>query len=318
MRPGTLPLLLCLLWMMTGCYKVSDTIQPKIDYLAQESYLRQLPPTFHSLSTEERREGWGKEYLIAQKFARELDFYRAITTFKRAEFLLPEREQRRFEEIQYQILLSYYLGKRYHEVLQVFDRSHLYNLNASFPAYHDLLLILYESYLKMGQREKSEYTLKILQHHYPETAKRVQLSTMLLEGNFEALKKEAEEEPSIAPCVTALSDNYYAKKKSVSKAQWANALIPGAGYLYVGQKQSAITSFLLNTLFIYAAAHFYMKGNIAAGILTTSFEMGWYFGGIYGAGEAAKQYNEHLYAQQAYPILTHNRLFTVLMLKYGF
>lgn len=303
---------------MAGCYKVPDTIQPQIDYLAQESYLKQLPPSFGPLSIGERGEEWGREYLIAQKFARELDFYRAITTFKRAEFLLPERAQQRFEEIQYQILLSYYLGKRYHEVVQFFDRSHLYHLNASFPAYHDLLLILYESYLKVGQREKSDYTLQILQHHYPETAKRVQLSTVLLEGDFKALKQEAVEEPSIAPCAIALINNYHAKKRSVSKAQWANALIPGAGYLYVGQRQSAITSFLLNTLFIYAAVHFYTKGNVAAGILTTSFEMGWYFGGIYGAGEAAKQYNEHLYARQAYPILTHNGLFPVLMLKYGF
>lgn len=118
--------------------------------------------------------------------------------------------------------------------------------------------------------------------------------------------------------LTNLLTSYDAKKKSPCKAQFANGILPGAGYLYVGQKQAALTSFLLNGLFIYAAVYFYTNGNVAAGVITTSFEMGWYFGGIYGAGEAAKYYNERLYERQAYPALSYNKLFPVLMLKYGF
>ena len=108
------------------------------------------------------------------------------------------------------------------------------------------------------------------------------------------------------------------KKKSVSRAQTYNAILPGAGFLYVGQKQSALTSFLLNGLFIWASIHFYSKGNYAAGAVFTSLETGWYFGGIYGAGESAKLYNERLYEKEAYPILNSGGFFPVLMLRYGF
>lgn len=316
MRAKLLVSLLFLL-ALAGCYKVPDKIEPQVNYSVQDRYLKSLPAAFPPLSEEEKREEWGKEYLIAQKFSRELDLYRAITTFKRAEFLLPPGYPQRLEEIQYQIILSYYLGKRYDDVIQTFDHSVLYNANASFSAYCDLLVIMYDSYSETGQQDKALYVFRIIQHHYPDIAKKLELSTAFLEGDLNKLREEERIEPP-KPFLTHFLESYDAKKKSVSKAQWANALLPGAGYLYVGQRQAALTSFLLNTLFIYAAVQFYSHGYIAAGIITTSFEMGWYFGGIYGAGEAAKYYNEWLYEKQAYPVLNRQKLFPVLMLKYGF
>ncbi|MCB1116342.1 MAG: tetratricopeptide repeat protein [Chlamydiia bacterium] len=300
-----------------GCYRVPDKIEPQVNFSVQDKYLKSLPPPFPPLSPSEREEAWGKEYLIAQKFAENLDLYRAITTFKRSEFLLPPGHQHRLEEIQYQILLSYYLGKRYEDVTQEFVHSALYTATKTFPAYHDLLVILYESYLEIGDTEKSEYVLRVIEHHYPETAKKLRLSTVLIEGNLDELRMAERCDPS-KTYIHELLSTYDAKKKSVSKAQTLNAIIPGAGYLYVGQKQSALTAFLLNGLFIWAAVHFYTHGHLAAGIITTSFEAGWYFGGIYGAGESAKYFNERLYEKLAYPELSKNRLFPVLMLKFGF
>ncbi|QVL58034.1 MAG: tetratricopeptide repeat protein [Simkaniaceae bacterium] len=305
------------LFFLAGCYRVPDKIEPQVNFSVQDKYLKSLPPAFPPLTPQERGEPWGQEYLIAQKFAEHLDLYRAITTFKRSEFLLPAGHPTRLEEIQYQILLSYYLGKRYEEVAQEFTHSALYTATKTFPAYHDLLIIMYESYLEVGDEEKAEYVLRVIQHHYPETAKKLELSTIMIEGDLDEIRLAERGDPS-KTYLTNLLDNYDAKKKSVSKAQTLNALLPGAGYLYVGQKQSALTSFLLNGLFIWAAVHFYTNGHLAAGIITTSFEAGWYFGGIYGAGESAKLYNERLYEDLAYPALNRNGLFPVLMLKYGF
>ncbi len=315
MKRILLPLLI--LFFFAGCYRVPDKIEPQVNFSVQDKYLKSLPPAFPPLTPVERKEPWGQEYLIAQKFAEHLDLYRAITTFKRAEFLLPAGHQTRLEEIQYQILLAYYLGKRYEEVTQEFTHSALYTATKTFPAYHDLLIIMYESYLEVGDEEKAEYVLRVIQHHYPETAKRLELSTIMIEGNLDQIRLAEREDPS-KTYLTELLNNYDAKKKSVGKAQTLNAVLPGAGYLYVGQKQSALTSFLLNGLFIWAAVHFYSHGHIAAGIVTTSFEAGWYFGGIYGAGESAKLYNERLYEEHAYPALNRNGLFPVLMLKLGF
>jgi hypothetical protein len=309
--------LILALFALVGCYRASDKIEPQVSYSVQDKYLKSLPPVFPPLTPLERGEAWGQEYLIAQKFAEHLDLYRAITSFKRSQFLLPPGKETRLEEIQYQILLSYYLGKRYEEVTQEFIHSALYTATKSFPAYHDLLIIMYESYLETKDEEKADYVLRVIDHHYPETAKKLRLSTVMIEGDLEGIRLAKRGDPS-KTYLTDLLNEYDAKKKSVSKAETLNAILPGAGYLYVGQKQSALTSFFLNGLFIWAAVHFYTHGHLAAGIITTSFEAGWYFGGIYGAGESAKLYNERLYEKSAYPAMNRNGLFPVLMLKFGF
>ncbi len=304
------------LFALTSCYRVPEKIEPQVSFSVQEQYIKQLPSPFPELTSEEKLQPWATEYLIAQRFADELDLYRAVTSFKRAEYLLPPAERERLVQIQYQILLSYYLGKRYDSVVETFQRSELQKTNSSFTAYHDMLVMLYESYSQVDDDKKADQVLRAMSHYYPETAMKLRLGTALQEGDLETLSTEAEK-GSHETEIRDLLESYDAKKKSVSKAQTLN-LLPGAGYLYVGQKQSALTAFLLNGLFIAASVHFFNKGHIAAGIITTSFEMGWYFGGIYGAGEAAKLYNERLYETKAYPIMNQNGLFPVLSLRYGF
>lgn len=86
----------------------------------------------------------------------------------------------------------------------------------------------------------------------------------------------------------------FAKKNHYNPgtARLLNALLPGAGYYYVGQKNTALTSFCLNVLFTAAAYRFFDQGDTAAGIIATSLELGWYIGGINGAGMAAIELNE--------------------------
>jgi hypothetical protein len=243
-----------------------------------------------------------------------LDLYQSITAFKRAEFLIPHDETMRSLEIQYEILLCYYIGKKFREVIYTFDNSRLRYADTSFPALHDLLLILYEAYTQEGMEAQAERTLRLIQNYYPEEAERLTISNALVHGDIPALKTIAEPKPYLEDFLTA----YDAQKKSVGKAQGLNALLPGAGYLYLGQRQSATTSFLLNGLFIAASTYFFLDGNIAAGIIFTSFEAGWYFGGIYGVGLEAKLYNERLYETKATPMMTKERLFPALMLNYAF
>ena len=310
-------LIIFLIASLSSCYRVPNTIEPQLSFSAQERYLKELPPAFPPLTKAEKEEAWGKEYLIGERFAKELDFYRAITTFKRAEFLLtPQDQSKRLQEIQYEIILCYYLGKRYSALLQTFNHSTLCKVGPEFPTYHDLLIILYESYIQTDQIEQAAHILYLLHHYFPESAKKIDLSRALSSGDLNALEKEVKENPSNT-AVASLLHSYEVKKKSVSKAQSLN-IIPGAGYLYVGQKQSALTAFLLNGLFIAASVRFFQKGHIAAGIITTSFESGWYFGGIYGAGEAAKMYNERVYEKEADILLRKEKLFPLLMLRYGF
>ncbi len=304
-------LILCL----AGCNPVMERIEPQMDYGLKESYVRQLPSAFKPLSARERASDWGKEYLIGVRFAEELDLYQAMTAFRRAEILLPKSESDRKVEIQYYIMLSYYFGKRYPDVINTFEHSDLRYVTPEFSAYRDMMIILYESYLEQGNDDTAQKILRMIEASEPKTGEELNMATALIDGDS-CRAQELSQENSVY--WNDLIHQYCMEKKSASTAQGLNAVIPGSGYLYLGQKQSAFTAFTINALFIAAAAHFYIKGNIAAGAIFTSFEAGWYFGGIVGVGEETKLYNERLWEQKMMSPMYEEKMFPALMLRYGF
>jgi tetratricopeptide (TPR) repeat protein len=310
-------LILCLL-LCASCYRVSDRINPCVSSPLQEQHFEQLQSAFPPLSYEERSSDWGREMVIAKAFADELDLYRAVSTYKRALILLPSKETDRKLEIQYDILLCFYLGDRYPEAIEAFERSDLAHVDKSFPAYHDLLLTLYECYGEVDNEEKQQRILELIEKSYPVTAEKLNLSHAIREGDIATVEQFADgfaERPSY---LDNFVDTYNSEKKSVATAQALNALIPGTGYLYLGQTGSAFTAFFLNGLFIAAAVEFFLHDHVPAGIITSLFESGWYFGGIYGAGLEAKYYNERIYEREATCVLNEHNLFPVLMLEHSF
>lgn len=315
MRRTFVPVLFLAALFFSSCYRVPDKIEPKLSYSVEEGYIKHLTPPFHNLSQAEKDTDWGKEFTIGKTFAQDFDLYRAITAYKRAEILIPPSNHRKIE-IQYYITLSYYLGKKYGEAINYFDKTDLSRVDKSFPAYHDLLIILYESYRQVGDEEKSARIHELIQEMYPETAEKMTLFSTLMSADLPELRSFSQKENF--GYVNDLMGYYDSQKKSVGGAQALNAFLPGAGYFYIGQKKTAVTALLLNSLFIYAAYQFFHHGYIAAGIITTSFEMGWYFGGIYGAGEEAKFYNERVYERAASNMMNGERLFPVLMIKHAF
>ena len=310
-------LFLLLLLLLVNCYRIPEQIEPQIDYRLEESYLQGLTPAFAPISEEEKKEEWEKEYMIALSFAKDLDLYRAVTNFKRAEILLPENKQIRQLEIQYNILLCYYLGKRFQEAMHHFEKSQLQYADRNFPVFHDLLIILYACYSHLQEEEKAKQVLELIGKHFPKSYQKIRLSVALLTADIEEVKEVAQDTPYEEPTTVILS-RYEQEKKSIGTAKTLNAFIPGSGYLYLGQKRAAITSFLINGLFIAATYHFFHNRQIAAGVITLSFEMGWYFGGIYGAGLEARYYNERVYEKTVSPFMNHNRLFPIFMIDYAF
>ena len=309
-------LFLLTLLLLASCYRVPDRIDPHISCQLQDQYFQRLTSAFTPLTDEERGSDWGKEYIIARAFAFELDLYRAVSTFKRAQILIFDHQNRKLE-IQYDILLCFFLGKRYDEAVEAFEKSDLAHVDKTFPAYRDLLLVLYESYRELKCEEKQAKIVELLEKSFPDTSEELKVSLAIREGDLPTINAFASgfQSPSY---LDNLVDGYATQKKSVATAQWLNALMPGAGYLYIGQRKSALTAFLLNGLFITAAVEFFLHNHLAAGIITTGFEAGWYFGGIYGAGEEAKYYNERIYEKTASVVLGEYELFPILMLNHAF
>jgi tetratricopeptide (TPR) repeat protein len=299
-----------------SCHHPTDKIEPQLSYSLQDKYLLSLPSAFKPLTEGELKEDWSKEYRVGIGFAHELDLYQAITAFKRADFLINTHNTERRKEINYGIFLCYYLGRKYQDALYIFEQSPLAKADTSFAAASDLLTLVFDCYSRIGDELKAKKMLMQIQQYFPESAEKLYVYSSLLSADTNELSMIAKHENY--SYLTGFLESYSQNKKSVQTAKILNASIPGAGYFYLGQTQSGITALLLNGLFIGASYYFFDHGNIPAGAIFTSFEAGWYFGGIYGAGQEAKFYNERLYEKMAAPMMNEHGLFPGFMIKYAF
>jgi hypothetical protein len=300
-----------------SCQPACQKMEPIIVCPVPAHRMSTLPSAFPRLTPEERKQEWAKELLMGDAFGKECDFYRAITCYKRAIILLPPFEMERRLQLDYNLMLCYYLGGKYQEALNIFEASELSQANPSFPAFNQLVIMVYESYLQTKQEEKAACALEVIRKFSPETAEDLSLYQNLKSGEIEAVRclisqhRDAEKlEKDFA--------SYDQFAKSPRKARTLNALLPGAGYYYVGQKRSALTSFIINALFTAAAYQFFHRGYPAAGAITTSLEVGWYLGGINGAGIEAQEFNTRLYEGVSRKILTENECFPILMFETSF
>lgn len=310
-----LGLILC--GLLCGCSEKSCILEPNITYIPQANRVECLSSPFEDLSPMEKRQSWGKELYIGLALAREMDLYRAITAFKRALILSPKDQTERRLQIQYCILECYYLGSKYQDALDIFETTPLYYAPLTFPAFDDMIIIVYDAYMQTGQEDKAANVYKLIEVREPEKARDLNLSEDFMNGDLYGIQEAAESHPAQENLYNFLCD-FDQQSKSVRKAQTLNAILPGAGYLYVGQQKTALTSFIINTLFIAAAYQFFDRGYPAAGLITSSLELGWYLGGINGAGLAAKEYNQRLFETLGKEIMICNRLFPVLMLEKSF
>lgn len=300
-----------------GCQTTSHPFEPLVTCQLPSSRLQTMPSAFPPFSENERQQEWAKEILMGDVFARECDFYRAITCYRRAQILLPPQETCRTQQVDYDLILSYYLGNKYQEALNIFESGCLSQATASFPAFNQLLLVVYDCYLLTQQEDKAACVLEAIRQYSPETSADLSLYQALKGGEIDEARclmaehRESEE----MEMDFAVYDQF---AKSPRRARTLNAILPGAGYFYVGQRKSALTSFLINALFTAAAYQFFHRGYPAAGAITASLELGWYVGGINGAGIEATEFNARLYEGVSKKILTDHACFPVLMFETSF
>lgn len=293
-----------------GCQTNKSVLKPEINLIPAMRNIDCLSSAFEPLSPLELKEDFGKELKIAIGFAKEFDLYRAITSYKRALFLIPRSNIERIRQIEYSIIECYYFGQKYQEVIDTFEVSSLLDVNPSFKAFGQLLVILYDSYLNLNLPEKACRILSIIEKGNSEISNKLKSYIALKKADLSQIENLGYKEEFLVP--------YYLQTKSVKKARMLNAILPGAGYYYIGQKKSAATAFIVNTLFIAAASQFFNRGYIAAGAITASFEAGWYFGGINGAGLEAHEYNERLYERNAKDFMLKKGFFPILTFETAF
>jgi len=300
----------------TGCQLTTCQLNPVITCPVPACVVEK-PSAFLPLTTNELTQDWAKELLIGDIFAREWDLYRAITSYKRALILLPMGNIDRCWQIHYNIILSYYLGNKHVEAIAAFEESPLTRATPQFPAFNELLLMIYDSYMQTKRESKAEAFLEKIQKFSAETGLDLAIYEDLTHARVCEAQAKIEQHPESFRMQADL-DLYYQYMKSPSEARKLNAILPGAGYYYVGQKKAAMTSFLINTLFILASYECFKHGYPAAGLITASLETGWYVGGINGAGIAAQEFNNRLFEGVSTKILKEHTCFPILMFETSF
>lgn len=300
-----------------GCQRNCEIFEPHISYYPNACLLESRPSAFHGLSHVEGHTDWGKEMRAGYAFTAEQDYYRAITSFKRALVFLPAEFKARKLQLQYAIVQAYYLGCKYESAIEAFEASDLCFTQKDFPAHRDLLILLYDIYMHEECQVKACEIMKILQADFPEDAESITLSSAFGKADFPATLEIAARRPD-ADDFSSFIGEYHCLAKSGRRAELYQAVLPGAGYYYVGQKKAAVTSFLVNALFTWAAYRFFERGYPAAGAITASLEAGWYLGGINGARLAANEYNLAVYEANGREFMRSRNLFPILMINTSF
>lgn len=298
--------------LFTGCVVNTGVFEPCIDLYPSSRMAERLPSAFPPLSPEEKEKEWGRELYLGLQFAHDFDLYRAITCYKRALFLCPPGE--RSLQIEYHIAEAYFMGCKYKEVVETYELGQLPESPLDFPVLKELLLMLIDSYNRQDMCEKAERIQWYLKNIDPITESKIEEYQAIQTADFSTIFAMAENDEEL----DCFLSSYQASTLSVKKAQFLNAVLPGAGFYYVGQTKTAVTAFIVNALFTYAAVQFFDRGYTAAGLITTSLELGWYLGGINGAGLAAQEINEHNWNVQGKEFLIRKKLFPLLMFQYAF
>lgn len=271
---------------------------------------------FNALSIEEKEAPWAKEYLLGVSFGAQEDYEEALHCFKRSLVLCP-KESKRVHEIEYAFVLTHYFQKEYKKAIDFFESHSILYANQEFTAYHDLLVILYHCYEILGQPKKADIILEKLQPYSKEELAELKLTGAVLRREFDSALKLCEN-MNERELISSLTHSFLEKRKSETLAKWFNALLPGLGYYYLGQKKAALTAFLINGALIIGAAQLILNRYYTLGCMTALLETGWYFGGIFGAKRSAYLYNESLFANYAEKIFYHESLNPQNKLYYEF
>ena len=95
-------------------------------------------------------------------------------------------------------------------------------------------------------------------------------------------------------------------RKSPALAAGLNAVVPGAGYAYANRPQTAAACFVINGLFIWGTVASIHAKEPGLAALLSLFSFGWYWGGVYGAAQAAQKETQSRLAAFIEPLeLTH-------------
>lgn len=228
------------------------------------------------------------------------DYYRAITEYERVIFHFPGHALAK--TARYRIAHSYFRGDKLAPAIERFR-----TLATDFPAEatgRDSLFMLAEAQYLSRDYRASQETFAAFLAAYPDDPRRDKAAIRngwahLRQGDWRGAETAFQSLPPGSPLRPAADDladgaRRYPElpKKSPALAGALSALLPGAGQLYTNRTGDAITSFLLNGIFLWGAVEAFRHDNNVTGGILLFFEAGWYAGNIYNAAGNAHKFNQ--------------------------
>jgi hypothetical protein len=238
-------------------------------------------------------------YEFAKHLHEEGEYYRAITEYKRFQFLNPDHKLA--DECTFRICRSYLEGNRLNEAVQalsIFLHSDLpkewvnpcyYSLGEAYYYLHDYkhaiqhLNLIPENSLDLSGKKCLEYSLfwcHLNQKNWSST-----------EGCLSALITQIDHEHPWQDLSSELIKLQSVPQKKPLTAGLLSALIPGAGQGYCNRWDDAVLAFLLNAVFIGGISYALHEDHNETAAVLGFFELGWYSANIYNAVNAAHKAN---------------------------
>jgi tetratricopeptide (TPR) repeat protein len=237
---------------------------------------------------------------FAGEFYQQQDFYRALGEYQRFIFLFPSDP--RASEAELQIGRCYRQGGKHEKAFDHFIS--LFNRRKAEPVGREALMEAVEIRAEQKRYQEAIYWTKRLVADYPEDPEIdtiylrlawLQIDSGQYEHALDTLDRIPPESKLYAKAKSlgqALQQRPAITEKSPKLAGGLSAVLPGAGHLYAGRPGKAVTSFLLNALFIAGAVAAFEHNSPVLGGILIFFELGWYVGGIRSAAQTAREYNE--------------------------
>ena len=238
---------------------------------------------------------WG----FANHLYQEQDFYRALSEYQRFVFLFPADP--RVSKAELQIGRCYRREGRPNKAISHF--LGLYKRKAEETIGREALLEMVATREEQKRYPEAIYwTKQFIERYsdYPEIDA-VYLSLAWLQidsgkydeaiATLDLIQPDSASYSRAKSISQALRQRPERSEKSPQTAGVLSAVLPGAGHLYAGRPEQAISSFLLNATFITGAVVAFHNDSPVLGGILVFFELGWYVGGIRSAAQAAREEN---------------------------
>jgi len=254
-----------------------------------------------------------KQLEFAEHYYSNKNYSQAVSEYRRFIFFFPEDD--RVELVMFKISMSYFNDNRFNDAINSFIKvinkfentdyaiksffmisnchTAIKQFDSAISNLHDLieltdnLNIKDEAYYRIGwiYLDMASQFETMLDDNSDSFKKAQFYFANITQGNHTKYK--------IQKLNDALDDPFQTNKIPQKHPALAGTLsiIPGAGHLYCGRYRDALISFLLNAGLMMAAYESFEDGNEALGSVISLFEIGFYFGNIYGAVGSAHKYN---------------------------